>query len=104
MRLFLALWSLLWALFLPLILLYLWRRGRRDPLYARHLAERFGRYPAPLPGAVWVHAVSLGEVRSAVPLIRALLDRGETVVTTHFTPAGRREAVLPRRESRSRQP
>jgi 3-deoxy-D-manno-octulosonic-acid transferase len=31
-------------------------------------------------------------MRSAVPLIRALLDRGETVVTTHFTPAGRREA------------
>jgi 3-deoxy-D-manno-octulosonic-acid transferase len=45
-----------------------------------------------MPGAVWVHAVSLGEVRSAVPLIRALLDRGDAVVTTHFTPAGRREA------------
>jgi 3-deoxy-D-manno-octulosonic-acid transferase len=32
-------------------------------------------------------------MRSAVPLIRALLDRGDTVVTTHFTPAGRREAM-----------
>jgi 3-deoxy-D-manno-octulosonic-acid transferase len=93
MRLFLALWSLLWALGLPAILLYLHRRGRKDALYARHLAERFGRYSDPLPGAVWVHAVSLGEVRSAVPLIRALLDRGERVVTTHFTPAGRREAA-----------
>jgi 3-deoxy-D-manno-octulosonic-acid transferase len=31
-------------------------------------------------------------MRSAVPLIRALLDRGDRVVTTHFTPAGRREA------------
>jgi 3-deoxy-D-manno-octulosonic-acid transferase len=36
--------------------------------------------------------VSLGELRSAVPLIRALLARDETIVTTHFTPAGRREA------------
>ena len=92
MRGFLLLWSALWTFGLPLILFYLWRRGRKDPAYTAHLAERFGRYPAPLPGAVWVHAVSLGELRSAVPLIRALLDRGDTVVTTHFTPAGRGEA------------
>jgi 3-deoxy-D-manno-octulosonic-acid transferase len=90
--LFLRLWSLLWHLGLPVVLFYLWRRGRRDPLYSQHLGERLGRFRQHLPGAVWVHAVSLGEVRSAVPLIRALLDRGETVVTTHFTPAGRREA------------
>lgn len=90
--LFLRLWSLLWHLGLPVVLVYLWKRGRQDPLYARHLAERFGRYRQRLPGAVWVHAVSLGEMRSAVPLIRVLLDRGDCVVTTHFTPAGRREA------------
>lgn len=92
LRLFLWFWSALWTMGLPLVLLYLWRRGRRDRAYVAHLAERFGRYARPLPGAVWVHAVSLGEMRSAVPLIRALLDRGETVVTTHFTPAGRGEA------------
>jgi 3-deoxy-D-manno-octulosonic-acid transferase len=90
--LFLRLWSLLWHLGLPVVLVYLWKRGRKDPLYAQHLAERFGRYRQRLPGAVWVHAVSLGEMRSAVPLVRALLDRGDRVVTTHFTPAGRREA------------
>jgi 3-deoxy-D-manno-octulosonic-acid transferase len=90
--LFLRAWSALWHLGLPLVLFYLWRRGRKDPLYAQHLAERFGRYPVSLQGAYWVHAVSLGEMRSAVPLVRALLDRGEKVVTTHFTPAGRREA------------
>lgn len=89
---FLRLWSLLWHFGLPLVLVYLWRRGRKDVLYSQHLAERFGRYRQRLTGAIWVHAVSLGEMRSAVPLIRALLDRGETVVTTHFTPAGRREA------------
>jgi 3-deoxy-D-manno-octulosonic-acid transferase len=92
MRLFLAVWGALWTLGLPLLLLYLRRRARRDPDYARQMAERFGRYPAPLLGAVWVHAVSLGEMRSAVPLVRALLAAGERVVTTHFTPAGRREA------------
>lgn len=91
LRLFLWLWSALWTLGLPLILIYLRRRARRDPAYGVHLAERFGRYPRPMPGAVWVHAVSLGELRSAVPLIRALLARGERVVVTHFTPAGRGE-------------
>jgi 3-deoxy-D-manno-octulosonic-acid transferase len=90
--LFLRLWSLAWHLGLPVVLAYLWRRGRKDPVYMQHLGERFGRYPKALSGSVWIHAVSLGELRSAVPLIRALLDRGERVVTTHFTPAGRREA------------
>ena len=90
--LFLRLWSALWHLGLPLVLGYLWWRGRKDALYAQRVGERFGRYPRALPGAIWVHAVSLGEMRSAVPLVRAMLDRGDTVVTTHFTPAGRREA------------
>ena len=90
--LFLRLWSVAWHLGLPVVLAYLWRRGRKDALYAQAVGERFGRYGQKMPGAVWVHAVSLGEMRSAVPLVRALLDRGERVVTTHFTPAGRSEA------------
>src|SRR5690606_36340570 len=57
--------------------------------------ERFGRYGgAPVPtGSVWVHAVSLGETRAAQPLIRALLERGETVVLTHLTVTGREEGA-----------
>ncbi len=92
LRLALIGYSLLWWSLLPVIVLYLRRRGRKDPLYKKHLWERFGRYRKPLKAPVWVHAVSLGEMRSATPLIRAFLARGETVVTTHFTPAGRREA------------
>lgn len=91
LRRMLMLYRLAWILGLPLIWVYLRRRATKDPLYGQHLHERFGRHQ-PMPGAVWVHAVSLGELRSAVPLIRALLSRGERVVTTHFTPAGRREA------------
>lgn len=92
LRAFLLLWSALWTFGLPLILAYLFRRARRDPMYRAHLAERFGRYGTPMPGAVWVHAVSLGEFRSAVPLVREFLARDERVVITCFTPAGRREA------------
>jgi 3-deoxy-D-manno-octulosonic-acid transferase len=93
MRLALALYSLIWLLGLPLVLIYLLRRGRKDADYLRWLAERFGMYGPPMVGAIWVHAVSLGEIRSAVPLIRELLGQGERIVLTHFTPAGRREAV-----------
>lgn len=88
----LILYKLAWILLFPVVLAYLAWRGRKDRDYVGQLGERFGAH-TPLPGAVWVHAVSLGELRSAVPLIRALLDRGEHVVTTHFTPAGRREAT-----------
>lgn len=90
---FLALYRLAWVVLTPLVLIYLWRRGRKDPMYAAHLRERFGSY-GPLPqNPIWIHAVSLGETRSAVPLARDLLDAGECVVFTHFTPAGRQEAM-----------
>lgn len=86
---FLVVYAVLWAAFLPLALLYLLWRGRRDPRYRMHIAERFGVYKTTAKNAVWVHAVSLGEMRSAGPLIKRLIEQGETVVTTHFTPAGR---------------
>ena len=89
---FLALYRLAWMILTPLVLIYLWRRGRRDPMYCAHLGERFGSYPALPQNPIWIHAVSLGETRSAVPLARDLLDAGEVVVFTHFTPAGRKEA------------
>ncbi len=93
LRVGLWLYAILWWVLFPVILLYLRKRGRADPLYAQHLSERFGRVTSRLTTPVWVHAVSLGEMRSAVPLVRALLAQGDHVVTTHFTPAGRREAM-----------
>ena len=93
LRMALILYGIIWWVMLPVILIYIWRRGTKDPAYRENLGERFGNYRAPKPGAVWIHAVSLGEMRSATPLIRALLDQGEHVITTHFTPAGKREAV-----------
>ena len=92
LRIAMIVYEALWWLLLPAALLYLRKRGRKDLVYAQHISERFGRYSKQFKNPVWIHAVSLGEMRSATPLIRALLERGETVLTTHFTPAGRREA------------
>lgn len=92
LRLFLWFWSALWTMGLPLVLGYLAFRSRRDPAYRGNIAERLGLYPTTLHGAIWIHAVSLGELRSAVPLIQQFLAKGDKVVTTHFTPSGRAEA------------
>jgi 3-deoxy-D-manno-octulosonic-acid transferase len=57
---------------------YLWKQ-RRTGKYARSFRERMGRLPPGIvPGArpsVWVHAVSVGEVLTARPLLRALRAR-----------------------------
>jgi len=88
-----VLYRLVWIVLTPLVLVYLWRRGVRDARYTAHVRERFASYAALPQNAVWIHAVSLGEVRSAVPLARDLLAAGEDIVFTHFTPAGRAEAA-----------
>jgi 3-deoxy-D-manno-octulosonic-acid transferase len=58
------------------VALYLLYRGIRDRRYFTHLAERWGFLPGSLQttgaGAIWFHAVSVGEVLSAVELIRAI--------------------------------
>ena len=90
---FMAFYRLLWLIFMPLVLFYLKRRARREPMYTDHLGERFGFGPQRSDDWVWIHAVSLGEFRSAIPLIDALLARGERVVITHFTPSGRGAAM-----------
>ena len=74
----------------PLVLLNLARRGLRNRAYWRRWGERFGRGALPEDCPVWVHAVSVGEVQAAVPLVRLILERypGLRVVVTTTTPTG----------------
>ena len=93
----LALWlyGLLAWLAQPLLRAKLRRRAVAEPGYAQAVAERFGRYgaPPPAPGALWLHAVSLGETRAAALLLRELraLCPGLRVLLTHGTATGRAE-------------
>nr|MDJ0638633.1 glycosyltransferase N-terminal domain-containing protein [Paracoccaceae bacterium] len=87
-RAFLAVYAGLMALGEHLVWLYFRRRAAKDPRYGLHLEERRGK-GAPFAADLWVHAVSLGEMTSAEPLVRKALDDGARVVTTHATPAGR---------------
>lgn len=85
-------YTLLLYLLLPLVLLRLLLRGLRAPAYWRRWPERFGFAPLAPAGApvIWLHAVSVGEVQAAAPLVRALRTHypRHTFVITTMTPTG----------------
>ena len=65
-----TLYRLALLLAVPLIPLRLLWRGRRERGYLAHWRERLGAADVPT-GAIWIHAVSVGEMRAAQPLIEA---------------------------------
>ncbi|HEY5666136.1 MAG TPA: lipid IV(A) 3-deoxy-D-manno-octulosonic acid transferase [Gammaproteobacteria bacterium] len=85
------LWSIAAYLLLPYAVVGLIWRGLRYPAYWRRWPERFG-FMRPVRGerVVWVHAVSVGEVRSSAPLVRAIADRlpRHRILVTTMTPTG----------------
>jgi 3-deoxy-D-manno-octulosonic-acid transferase len=86
-------YTLLICLLAPLALLATAWRGIREPAYRERLGERFGftraRFGSP---PLWVHAVSMGEVQAAVPLVRELRRRYPDIplLVTTSTPTGAR--------------
>lgn len=90
MRIF---YTLLLYLVLPLLVLRLLWRSLKAPEYRSRIGERLGWFSVPpIDKALWVHAVSVGEVQAAAPLIRLLKDRYSdlSVVITTTTPTGSR--------------
>lgn len=85
------LYTLIFSLALPFVLLRLYWRGFRAPEYRRRWRERLGYYPGePLDDVVWFHAVSVGEAEAAFPLIRLMLSNYPDlrVLVTCTTPTG----------------
>ncbi|MCL9685083.1 lipid IV(A) 3-deoxy-D-manno-octulosonic acid transferase [Legionella maioricensis] len=82
-------YSFLMYLLTPYLLFRLWWKGRRLPAYRKRIMERFclGKEENKTFD-VWVHAVSLGEVIAATPLIDAMLDKHWSVLITTMTPTG----------------
>lgn len=74
-----------------MLLFFLWR-SKADPAYRQRFAERFAWQPVPATavGGIVVHAVSMGEVVAATPLIEQLLQQYPDlpITVTCTTPTG----------------
>jgi len=89
-----SLYNLVVRLAAPLAFGVVLLRGFRERAYWQALRERFGFGACVGGGAIWLHAVSLGEVTAAAPIVRALRERqpGAPLVLTTSTPTGRARA------------
>lgn len=84
-------YNLLIIIALPFIFLKLWFKGLRLPIYRQRWLERIGILPfPPLDNLVWVHAVSVGEAISTIPLIKKLMQQypDMDLLITTTTPTG----------------
>jgi 3-deoxy-D-manno-octulosonic-acid transferase len=86
------LYTIIFYLLLPFILLRLWIKNRKSPSGLQFWHERLGlglRRPLPL-GGIWVHAVSVGESLTAIPLIQQIQQRCPSIpiVVTNETATG----------------
>jgi 3-deoxy-D-manno-octulosonic-acid transferase len=80
----------------PVVAAALALRGFRDRSHWTGFSQRFGFGPAVASRSIWVHAVSVGEVQAAAPLVEALLTRFPDIplVLTTVTPTGRGRAQV----------
>ena len=95
-RFILALYSGLMRIAQPLLRRKMAKRAVQEPGYGEAVGERFGRYTQPVEvksELVWLHAVSLGETRTAAVLLKALRAKhpGLRLLLTHGTATGRAE-------------
>lgn len=86
-------YRLLICLIKPLYRLWLIKKSGKKPTYQREIAERFGRSYLPVPtqkrrGLIWCHAVSLGEINTALPLLNIFLNQGFNLWITNTTQTG----------------
>ncbi len=85
-------YTLLWSGAPFFIRRYLRRRAQKSAAYLEHWGERFGEpMVEPVQGALWIHAVSVGETRAAQPLLQALRRHFPDLplLLTQMTPTGR---------------
>lgn len=89
------LYSLILTLLAPFIMLRLIGRGWQNPAYWHRWSERWGWVPRNPQPVLWIHAVSVGEVQAAVPLINYCLNHHPhwPLLITTTTPTGSQQLL-----------
>lgn len=89
-----SLYRLAWLLVLPVLPVRLFLRGLKEPGYLHHWNERFGGGQEVAQHPVWIHAVSVGEMQAAAPLVLALQKHYPEIpiLLTCMTATGRQAA------------
>ncbi|MFM8233045.1 MAG: 3-deoxy-D-manno-octulosonic acid transferase [Candidatus Methylopumilus sp.] len=94
-------YSLLVYFILPFTLIKLIYRSFKQPDYLKHWSERYGFYSASTKKiwgkrkTLWIHAVSVGETKAAIPFIKLFLKKypHHHLLITHGTPTGRATSI-----------
>ena len=94
-------YSLLVYFLLPFTVIKLIYRGFKQPGYLKHWDERYGFYSASTKKiwgkrkTFWIHAVSVGETKAAIPFIKLFLKKypHHHLLITHGTPTGRATSI-----------
>ena len=84
-------YALVTYLLMPVYAAYWFARGLGNRTYRDRFGQRFGfGYPLMTGGSIWIHAVSVGEVQAAVPLIKSLKNQfpDRRLLVTTVTPTG----------------
>lgn len=94
-----TLYSVLFYLLIPFILLRLIWRSIKAPDYRQRWGERMGYYGRTYPqGVIWFHAVSVGEAEAVFPLVhrfqKQMPDKRILITTTTPTGSARVKAVM----------
>jgi 3-deoxy-D-manno-octulosonic-acid transferase len=84
------LYSLIGYLLLPILIIRLLIKSLKTRAYRHRISERLGligKIPVPI---IWIHCVSVGEFRAAIPLIDSLIKHYPThrILATTTTPTG----------------
>ena len=94
-------YSLLVYFLLPFTVFKLIYRGFKQPDYLKHWDERYGFYSLSTKKVwakrktLWIHAVSVGETKAAIPFIKLFLKKypRHHLLITHGTPTGRATSI-----------
>ncbi len=89
-------YSLLFYISMPFVLVRLLWRTRRNPAYGKRWAERFSHIPFTVKqNGIWWHSVSMGETLAAIPLIKLFQKKHPNIpiLVTTMTPSGSEQVL-----------